>query len=167
MDLNTTVIITGLIATLIAYAAVQDSEDGWDGTVGPMTWNISQSWASTTAAVIAIIFLLGAGDSSQNLIFVFGALLLFSPLIYRGLTGEGGASKLVFFVAATLNTWATFGLLVVAAINVPDLIASTSIVPRLVLNGAMILAIVAAFMNASRGLTAAASSSEPGAWILP
>ena len=160
------VIVTGLIAVLIAYAAVQDSGGGWEGTVGPMTWNLSRSWASSVAAVIALTFLIGSPEGGEDMIFVFAALLVFSPLIYHGLAGDDGASKMIFFVSAALITWATLGLLVFAAVAVPNVIHGVSIVPRLVLNSAMILAIVAAIMNASRGLAAGASSGAEG-WTLP
>ena len=53
MDVNSMIIISGLVAFVVAYAAVRDSEDGWSGDVGPMRWSFTGSWASSIAIVLA------------------------------------------------------------------------------------------------------------------
>ena len=166
MDINSIVIITGLIAALVVYAAVQDSWNGWEGTVGPMTWSLSGSWSTTAAAIVAIALLFVSGGG-EEFVFSFGALLLFGPLIYSGFGKDGVASKSMFFVAATLITWATFTLLAIAAAVMPEAARQVSIVPRMLLGAAVIATLLAAIANASRALTKAASTNGSEGWTLP
>ena len=55
MDTNSMIIVSGLLALLVAYAAVRDSEGGWQGTVGSMEWSFSGSWASSSAVILALV----------------------------------------------------------------------------------------------------------------
>jgi len=43
MDPNAMIVAIGLVSVLIVYATVRDSQDGWDGTVGPLRWSFSDS----------------------------------------------------------------------------------------------------------------------------
>ncbi len=168
MDSNTLVIVTGLIAVLVALAAVQDSEGGWTGRVGDLNWSLSGSWVTTSAAVIALVLLIVFSDSDEAFAtaFLFGLLLLFTPLIYRGLSGDDGASKLVFFATGGLAAWSSLVLLAFAAQAVPSIARSElQTVPLLLVNAAAIAAILAAIVATSRVLNAAAASD--GEWTLP
>jgi hypothetical protein len=168
VDSNVVVIITGLIAALVVYAAVQDSWNGWEGTVGPMTWSFSKSWITTSAAIVAIVYLFSFyGEGSDvGASAVFGFILLFVPLIYQGL-GGGAASKKVFFLVGTLLAWAIFTLILTAVSGIPSVVAGYAIVPRLVLDSVMIVTLLAAIVGTGRVLTAAASGNGTETWTLP
>ncbi len=165
MDSNTLVIVTGLVAALVAFAAVRDS--GWDGTVGDLTWSVGGSWVTSSAAIIALVLVV-ARDTSDDLatVFLFGLILLFTPLIYRGLAGSDGAPKALFFVAGTLMTWATLALLATAALAIPEIARDElSTVPLLVVDAVAITAILAALVAASRSMVVATTGSKT--WTLP
>lgn len=167
MNVNSMIIISGLVAFVVTCAAVRDSEGRWSGTVGPMRWSISGSWASSSAVVIAFVFFLVFEDRSSAQLFAFGLVAVLVPLIYRGLGQAGGASKAVFFICSTLVTWATFSILYLAAISVPDLMGSQPLLTKLVVNAALVLALVGAVLHSARSLASAASGDGSAAWDLP
>ena len=170
MDPNTVVIVTGLLAVLVVYAAVQDSPGGWEGTVGPATWNVGESWISTTAAVVALAFLVlfsGGSGGPIGMALMFGLLLMFGPMIYRAFGVGGAVSKTVFFGAATVMTWASTGLMVTGAQIISDIVREFAIVPRLAINSFAITAVLAAIVGTSRVLTTATSGKGSDAWTMP
>ncbi len=156
---------SGLVALLIAYAAVRES-GGWSGTTGPMQWSFSGSWASSIAAVLAIIVTLLGIDPTRGLALGLGVTMILTPFIYRGL-GNGAASKPVFFIATALMAWATLSILYIAAVAVPDLVESLPLLAGLVIDVALILALIGAVLHVARSLAAAVSTDGSEAWTLP
>ena len=164
MDMNSMIIISGLVALLVAYAGVKDSHGGWEGTVGPMRWSFSGSWASSTAVVLVLVLTLFRG---MEPLLGLGLMMVLTPLIYRGLGGTSGASKPVFFIVSVMMTWATLATLYAAATQVPTLLQSLPLVPTLIIDASLVLAVVGAVMHSARSLADAASGDGSGAWNLP
>ena len=167
MDVNSMIIISGLVAFVVAYAAVLDSEGGWAGAVGPMRWTFSGSWASSSAVVLALVLSLTGLGAGAPQVFGFGFVMILVPLIYKGLGQEGGASKVVFFIFSAMMTWATFSILYVAATNVPNLVESVPLLSTLIIDAALVLALVGAILHSARSLSAAAAGDGSAAWNLP
>ena len=167
MDTNSMIIISGLLALLVAYAAVRDSEGEWQGTVGPMEWSFSGSWASSSAVILALVLTFVIADMSTLLLFGFGLMMLLAPLIYKGMAGAAGASKPVFFIVSAMMTWATLAILYTAATKVPALVQSLPLLSRLIMNAVLVLAVVSAVMHSARSLADAVSGDGSGAWNLP
>ena len=166
MDLNSMIIISGLVAFLVAYAAVHDSGGGWGGTVGPMRWSFSGSWASSSAVILALV-LTFIGMDVTGLLLGLGLLMVLAPLIYKGMAGPGGASKLVFFIVSAIMTSATLGILYAAATKVPALIESLPLLSVLIIDASLVLALVGAVMHSAGSLADAVSGDGSGAWNLP
>lgn len=166
MDSNSIVTISGLVALLVTYAAVRDSEGGWTGTVGPMRWTWSVSWSSTIAVVLALVLTL-FGLARGFTLLGLGLMMVLAPMIYRGMGNSGGAPKVAFFIVSGLMTWSTFAILYLAATTVPSLIEPLSLVPTIVIDAALVLAVVGTVMHSARSLAAAASSDGTAAWNLP
>ena len=160
------IIAIGLVALLIAYAAVRDSQDGWSGTVGPLRWSFAGSWSSSIAVVLALVLVL-LGLGAQATLVAFGILAVLAPLIYKGIGRSDGASKPVFFIVAAIMTWSTLVILYTAATAVPNLVSTMPIVSVLVIDAALVLALLGAVINSVRNLAAAASGDGSEAWILP
>ncbi len=155
----------GLVALLIAYAAVRDSREQWLGAVGPIRWSFSASWATSTALVLAATFtLIGLGP--RAMLAGFGILAVLTPLIYRGMGSPEGAPKPVFFVVATIMTWSTLVILYTAAVSVPSLLTDLPLASLLVVEAALILALLGAVRSSTRNLMAAAGG-ETDTWTLP
>lgn len=167
MDVNSMIIISGLVAFVVAYAAVLDSEGGWSGVVGPMHWSFSGSWASSSAVVLAAVLTLTGLAAGTPQILGFGFVMVLVPLIYRGLGQAGGASKVVFFIFSAMMSWATFSILYVAATNVPNLVESMPLLSGLIIDAALVLALVGAVLHSARSLASAASGDGSAAWNLP
>ena len=167
MDTNSMIIVSGLVALLVSYAAVHDSQGGWRGSVGPMRWSFSGSWASSVAAVLALVLTLFGMDASGGPVLGLGLVLVLAPLVYRGMAGDAGVSKLVFFIVSSLITWATLSILYVAATSVPDLIESLPVLTTIIIDAALVLALVGAVMNSARTLATAVSGDGSEAWTLP
>ena len=166
MDTNSIIIISGLLALLVTYAAVRDSEGGWTGTVGPMHWSWSVSWSSSTAVVLALVLTLFS-MVRDGTVLGLGLLMVLAPLIYRGIGASGGAQKVAFFIVSSLMTWATFAILYLAAITVPSLIEPLSLVPTIIIDTALVLALVGTVMHSARSLATATSGDGETAWTLP
>ena len=167
MSADTIIIVSGLAAFLAAYAAVRDSEGGCRGEVGPLRWSFSDSWASTSAALAALVFSLLDAEAPGPMLG-FGVLLLTAPLIYKGLSsGGGGASKRVFLIASTTATWSTFTILWLAALRVPGLLETLPLLPAFAVYAALALALAGAFISACRSLSKAAAGDPSEAWTLP
>ncbi|MDE0138295.1 MAG: hypothetical protein OXM57_08355 [bacterium] len=167
MNPQSMIIAIGLVALLIAYAAVRDSRDGWSGTVGPLKWSFSGSWSSSIAVVLALVLVLFGLGAQANTLAGFGILSVLAPLIYKGIGGSEGASKPVFFIVSAIMTWSTLVILYTAATVVPNLTSTLPILPVLVINAALVLALLGAVINSVRNLAAAASGDGSEAWILP
>ena len=167
MDVNSMILVSGLLALLVAYAAVRDSQEGWSGSVGAVRWSFSASWASSTAAVLALVLTLFGLDDSHGLALGMGMVLVLAPLIHRGMGGADGASKQVFFIVAALTTWATLSILYLAATRVPDLVESLPLLSALVVDAALVLALLGAVIHSARSLADAASGAGSGMWTLP
>ena len=167
MDVNSMIIISGLVAFVVAYAAVLDSDGVWSGPVGPMRWSFSGSWASSSAVVLALVLSVTGLGTGAPQVFGFGFVMVLVPLIYKGLGQAGGASKLIFLISSAVMSWATFSILYVAATSVPNLLQTMPIVPELVVNAALVLALVGAVLHSARSLKAAASGDGSAAWNLP
>ena len=166
MDTNSIITISGVVALLVAYAAVRDSDGGWTGSVGPMRWSWSVSWASSIAVVLALVLALFDLAGGMTLLGL-GLMMLLAPMIYRGVGGSGGAPKVAFFIVSGLMTWSTFAILYLAATTVPSLIEPLSLVPTIIIDAALVLALVGAVMHSARSLAAAASGDGAAAWDLP
>ena len=166
MDTNSIIIISGLVALLVTYVAVRDSEGGWTGTVGPMRWSWSVSWSSSIAVVLAVALTL-LGLVRDGTALGLGLMMVLAPLIYRGLGTSGSAPKVAFFIVSSLMTWATFAILYLAAIMVPNLIESLSLVPTIIIDAGLVLALVGAVMHSARCLASAVSGDGAAAWHLP
>lgn len=166
MDTNSIIIISGLVALLVTYVAIRDSEGGWTGTVGPMRWSWSVSWSSSIAVVLALTLTL-LGLVRDGTVLGLGVLMVLAPLIYRGMGNSDGAPKVTFFIVSGLMTWATFAILYVAATMVPNLIDPLSLVPTIIIDAALVLALVGTVMHSARSLAAAASGDGAAAWNLP
>lgn len=179
MSADIIIIGTGLVAFLVAYAAVRDSAEGCGGRVGPLRWNFSGSWASTSAVLIALVFsitnapLMMLQKEDWDILFYapsmlgLGLLMLIAPLIYKGLSGGEGASKRIFLVFSTVMTWSTFAILSMAALAVSNLVGPLPVLPTLAVYAVLVLALAGALMNASRSLANAASGDPSEAWTLP
>jgi len=96
-----------------------------------------------------------------------GLLMVLAPLSYRGMGTSGDAPKVACFIVSGLMTWATFAILYLAAIMVPPLIGSLSLVPTMIIDAGLVLALVGAAMHSARCLTAAVSGDGAAAWHLP
>ena len=166
MNSQSMIVAIGLVALLIAYAAVRDSRDGWSGTVGPLKWSFSGSWSSSIAVVLALVLVL-LGSGAQATLVAFGILAVLAPLIYKGIGRSEGASKPVFFIVSAIMTWSTLVILYTAATAVPSLVSTLPILSVLVINAALVLAILGAVMNSVRNLAAAASGDGSEVWTLP
>ncbi|MCY3540097.1 MAG: hypothetical protein OXH10_09630 [bacterium] len=166
MDPNAMIVAIGLVSVLIVYAAVRDSQEGWDGTVGPLRWSFSESWASSIAVVLALVLVL-LGVGSQANLAAFGILAVLTPLIYRGIGPADGASKPVFFVASALITWSTLVILYLAATVVPVLVSALPVGTKLVIHAALILALLGALATTVRNLSTALSGRGRHGWTLP
>ena len=168
MSADAIIIVSGLAAFLAAYAAVRDSEGGCRGEVGPLRWSFSDSWASTSAALAALVFSLLDAEAPGPMLG-FGVLLLTAPLIYKGLSGGGGggASKRVFLIASTIATWSTFTILWLAALRVPGLLETLPLLPSFAVYAALVLTLAGAFINAFRTLSKATAGDPSEAWTLP
>ena len=166
MDTNSIIIISGLVALLVTYVAVRDSEGGWTGTVGPMRWSWSMSWSSSVAVLLALALTL-LGLVRDGTALGFGLMMVLAPLIYRGLGTPAGAPKAAFFIVSSLMTWATFAILYLAATSVPSLIEPLSMVPTIIIDAALVLSLVGTVLHSARSLAAAASSEGAAAWNLP
>ena len=167
MDTNSIITVSGMVALLVAYAAVRDSEGGWTGAVGPMRWSLSGSWSSSIAVLLALVFtLLGLARDAGTLLGL-GLLMVLAPLIYKGLGASGGAPKVVFFIVSGLMTWATFAVLYVVATTVPDLIESLPVLSRTIIDAALVLALVGTVLHSARSLAVAASGDGSEVWNLP
>lgn len=166
MNPQSMIVAIGLVALLIAYAAVRDSQDGWSGTVGPLKWSFSGSWSSSIAVVLALVLVL-LGLGTQATLLAFGILTVLAPLIYKGIGQSEGASKPVFFVVSAIMTWSTLVILYTAATAVPSLVSTLPILSVLVIDAALVLAILGAVINSVRNLATAASGDGSEAWILP
>lgn len=166
MDTNSIISISGLVALLVAYAAVRDSDGGWVGNVGPMRWSWSVSWSSSIAVLLALALTL-LGLVRDGTALGLGLLMVLAPLIYRGMGTSDGAPKVAFFIVSSLMTWATFAILYLAATTVPSLIETLSLVPTIIINAALVLALVGTVMNSARSLAGAASGDGAAAWNLP
>ena len=160
------IVAIGLVAFVIAYAAVRDSRDGWSGTVGPLQWSFSGSWSSSIAVVLALVLVL-LGVGAQATLLAFGILAVLAPLIYKGIGRSEGASKPIFFIVSAIMTWSTLVILYTAATAVPPLVSTLSILSALVIYAALVLAILGAVINSVRNLVAAASGDGSEAWTLP
>ena len=167
MDTNSMIIISGLLALLVAYAAVRDSEGEWQGTVGPMEWSFSGSWASSSAVILASVLTFVSADVSTALLLGLGLMMVLAPLIYKGMAGGAGASKPVFFIVSAMMTWATLAILYTAATKVPALVQSLPLLSKLIMNAVLVLAVVSAVMHSARSLADAVSGDGSGAWNLP
>ncbi len=167
MDVNSMITISGLVAFVVAYAAVSDSEGRWRGTVGPMRWSLSGSWASSSAVAIGLAFFIISEDHISGQLFGFALVALLAPLIYKGLGRSGGASKQVFFICSVLVSWATFSILYVAATSIPDLIGSLPLLSKLIVNATLVLALVGTVLHTARSLAAAVSGDGSTVWDLP
>ena len=167
MDVNSMIIISGLVAFVVAYAAVYDSDGGWSGPVGPMCWSFSGSWASSSAVVLALVLTLTGASSGTSQVFGLGVVMVLVPLIYKGLGQSGGASKIIFLISSAMMSWATFSILYVAATSVPNLVQMMPMVPMLIVNAALVLALVGAVLHSARSLASAASGDGSAAWNLP
>lgn len=167
MDTNSMIILSGLVAFVVAYAAVRDSEGGWSGAVGPVRWSFSGSWASSIAVVLALVLSLSGVSGGTPQIFGLGFVMVLVPLIYKGLGQEGGASKLVFLIFSTMITWATFSILYVTATNVPNLVGSLPVLSELIIDAALVLALIGAVLHSARSLASAVSGDGSEAWNLP
>ena len=165
MESNWMIVISGLVALLVTYTAVRDSEGGWSGVVGPMRWSFSGSWASSSAAVLAVVLTLTTPSGSLPL--GFGLVMVLAPMIYRGLGGFQGATKPVFFIFSGVMTWATFYILYAAATTVPGLVTSLPLLPALVIDVSLVLALIGAVLHGARSLARAVHEGEPAGWILP
>lgn len=164
MDTNSIITVSGVVALLVAYAAVRDSEGGWTGKVGPMRWSLSVSWSSSIAVLVALtLTLLGDPRGALGL----GLMMVLAPLIFRGMGTSGGAPKVVFFIVSGVMTWATFAILYLAAVSVPTVTGSYPLLARIVIDAALVLALVGAVMHSARTLAAAASGDGAAAWNLP
>ena len=166
MDTNSIIIISGLVALLVTYAAVRDSEGGWTGTVGPMRWSWSVSWSSSIAVVLALTLTL-LGVVRDGTVLGLGVLMVIAPLIYRGMANSDGTPKAAFFIVSGLITWATFAILYVAATMVPALVDPLPLVPTIIIDAALVLALVGTVLHSARSLAAAASGDGAAAWNLP
>lgn len=166
MDTNSIIIISGLVALLVTYVAIRDSDGGWTGTVGPMRWSWSVSWSSSIAVVLALALTL-LGLVRDGTVLGLGVLMVLAPLIYRGIGNSDGAPKVTFFIVAGLMTWATFAILYMAATMVPNLIDPLSLLPTIIIDAALVLALVGTVMHSARSLAAAASGDGAAAWNLP
>ncbi len=166
MNSQSMIVAIGLVALMIAYAAVRDSQDGWSGTVGPLKWSFSGSWSSSIAVVLALVLVLLRSGAQATLV-AFGILAVLAPLIYKGIGRSEGASKPVFFIVSAIMTWSTLVILYTAATSVPSLVSTLPILSVLVIDAALVLAILGAVMNSVRNLAAAASGDGSEAWILP
>ncbi|MDE0168891.1 MAG: hypothetical protein OXS29_05165 [bacterium] len=164
MDTNSIISVSGVVALLVAYAAVRDSEGGWTGRVGPMRWSLSVSWSSSIAVLLALALTL-LGDPRG--VFGLGLLMVLTPLIFRGMGTSEGAPKVVFFIVSGVMTWATFAILYLAAVSVPALTGSLPLLARIVIDAALVLAMVGAVMHSARTLAAAASGDGAEVWNLP
>ena len=167
MDTNAIVIITGLVALLIAHAAVQDAGGGTPPS--SIVWRFSESWTTSVAALVAItsIFFLSV---EADIVVMFGLMLLLGPLIYKGFAAANGASMPLFMAVGTLMGWATLAIFLTVIGEIFHITrGELSIVPRLVLNGFAIAAVLAAAAAISSALRAGASgrSLTDGAWKLP
>lgn len=167
MDTNSMIIVSGLVAILVAYAAVRDSKDGWGGTVGPMRWTFSGSWASSSAVVLALVLTLIGIDPSRGMLLGLGLVMVLAPMIYRGIGDAEGASKPIFFVVSATMTSATLAILYAAATQVPTLVGSLPLLPTLIIDASLVLAVIGAVMNSARSLASAVSGDGSGAWNLP
>ena len=167
MDINSMIIISGLLAFLVAYAAVRDSDGGWAGSVGPMRWSFSGSWASSIAVVLALVLTITGLGGSGGMLLGLGLVMVLAPLIYKGIGNPLAASKRVFFVVAAIMTWATFAILYVAATAVPALVESLPLLSDLIIDATLVLALIGAVMNSARSLAEAVSGGGSGAWTLP
>ena len=179
MSADTIIIGSGLVAFLVAYAAVRDSAEGCGGRVGPLRWNFSDSWASTSAVLVALVFSVtnipGIMLMEEGMDVVFytpamlglGLLMLIAPLIYKGLSSGEGASKRVFLVFSTVMTWSTFAILCMAALAVSSLVGHLPVLPTLAVYAVLVLVLAGALMNASRSLANAASGDPSEVWTLP
>ena len=169
MDTNSLVIISGLIAALLAYSAVQDS----DSAAAPpaMRWRLAESWTTSAAALAALtaVGFLGAEDDGVMVMFAF--ILLLGPILYKGFSGMGSASMSLFVTVGTLMAWATLAILTrVSMLIFSTTRAELTVVPRLVLNTVVIGALLAAAGAIYTGLRSAAQGTNltaDGAWTLP
>ena len=168
MDTNSLVIITGLIAALIAYAAVQDA--GASSPPTTMQWRFGESW-TTSAAAIAAIAAIGFLGAEEGMTVVFAFMLLLGPLLYKGVSGSGNGSMGLFLVVGTLMGWATLAILT----QVTSLVFfvtrdELTLIPRLLMNGVAVAALLAAVLSIHTALRSAVSGSNiasQGAWTLP
>ena len=167
MDMNSITIISGLVAFVVAYAAVIDSDGGWSGDVGPIRWSFSGSWASSMAAVLALLSILTGISTAGGLLIALGVVMVLAPLIYKGMGEKGGASKPVFFIVSAIMTWATFTILYMIAVSVPALVEPLPLLPTLVINASLVLALVGAVINSARSLAEALAGDGSAAWTLP
>lgn len=178
MGIDSIIIVSGLAAFLAAYSAVRDSEEGCGGRVGPLLWNFSDSWASTSAVIIALVF--SVTDIPAMMLkedpyarfdapamLGLGLLMLIAPLIYKGFSRGGSASKRVFLIVSTIMTWSTFAILYMAASAAPGLLSPLPILASLIVYAALALALAGSFINAYRSLSKAAAGDPSEAWTLP
>ena len=178
MGIDSIIIVSGLAAFLAAYSAVRDSEEGCRGRAGPLLWNFSDSWASTSAVIIALVF--SVTDIPAMMLkedryarfdapamLGLGLLMLIAPLIYKGFSSGGSASKRVFLIFSTIMTWSTFAIFCTAALAVPSLLSPLPILLSFTVYAALALALAGAFINAYRSLSKAAAGDPSEAWTLP
>ncbi len=167
MNVNSMITISGLVAFVVTFAAVSDSKGRWKGTVGPMRWSFSGSWASSSAVVIGFAFFLVSGDRNSAQLFGFALVALLVPLIYKGLGQTSGTSKQVFFVCSALVTWAIFSILYLTATTIPELIGSVPLLTEMIVNAGLALVLVGTVLHSARSLAVAASGDSSTVWDLP
>ena len=166
MDMNSMIILSGLVALLVSYTAVRDSQDGWGGSVGQIRWAFSGSWASSSAVILALVFTT-IGVEPSGMLLGLGLMMVLAPLVYRGMGGGENVSKPVFFIVASFMTWATFAILYAAAAAVPSMIEPLPLLPTFIIYAFLVLALLGAVMNSVRSLSEAASGGGSEAWTLP
>ena len=96
-----------------------------------------------------------------------GLMTVLAPLIFGGMGTSGGAPKVVFFIVSGIMTWATFAILCLAAVSVPTVTGSYPLLARIIIDAAMVPALVGAVVHSARTLAAAASGDGAAAWNLP
>lgn len=169
METNALVVMSGLIAALVAYGAIQDA----DSATAPATmeWKLGGSWTTSSAAIAALTAIAFLDTSGDAILVVFGVMLLLGPVLYKGLSGSGNASIHAFFLVGTVMGWATIAILATVGRRVFEITRfDLSLIPRLVLNGVAVAAVLAAIASYYTGLRAAASGgpkSASGSWTLP
>lgn len=169
MDTNSLVIVTGLLALLAAYGAIQES--GAVSAPASMRWRFQQSWTTSAAAIAALASIAFLGGEDESIIVVFGLVLLLGPLVYRGFSGSASSSVSLLMIVGAVMGWASLAILGRLASGIFSATRfELSVVPRMVINTFVILALLAALMSIYKGLRDAATGEgldEDGSWVLP